>query len=163
MLPSVSEGSDQTTLLGFVALARLFVAIEDDFILSWSRKSLSAGGSQVARLLEPDRFSRVSPISSIICETQRVDITLTQCWLRTLVCQLQGRLGISPGSTTKRCVTESAKSLLACFNDFSRESLESHGIGLVRRHFCCAIYNSSILSRATKQSTLALKILTGSH
>lgn len=131
MLPSLYEGSDQATLNGFVTLVRLFMTIEDDFFSLWSRGCFGANSnSLMAGSRQLDRFLRMTPTSAI-GDTQLADITVTQCWLRTLSCQMKERMGVSHAAMTKQHIAGSAKGLLACFSKTRRESLESHGIGLV--------------------------------
>ena len=130
-LPSLCEGSDQATLNGFVTLVRLFMTIEDDFFSLWSRRCFGVGGdSLMAGSRRLDLFLKMTPTFAI-GDTQLADITVTQCWLHTLNCQMRERMGVSHAETTRQYVTGSAKGLLSYVSKTRRESLESHGLGMV--------------------------------
>ena len=107
------------------------MTIEDDFFSLWSKRCFAGDSdSLVAGSRQLDLFLRMTPTFAI-GDTQLADITVTQCWLRTLNCQMRERMGVSHAETTKQYVTVSAKGLLACFSKTRRESLESHGLGMV--------------------------------
>lgn len=131
-MPRIYDGADEPTLSGFVKLARLFNTIDTDFVCSWSEGYLKGSNDSVARLLDPDQFSTMS-LASIIDETQRVDVAVTQCWLRTLVCQLQIRSNESHGRGTATSVRAAARDLLNCFSAARLEILGSHGIGMEQK------------------------------
>ncbi|CRK27131.1 hypothetical protein BN1723_016247 [Verticillium longisporum] len=131
-LPRIYDGADEPTLSGFVKLARLFNTIDTDFVCSWSEGYLKGSNDSVARLLDPDQFSTMS-LASIIDETQRVDVAVTQCWLRTLVCQLQIRSNESHGQGAATSVRAAARDLLNCFSAARLEILGSHGIGMEQK------------------------------
>ncbi|KAM0287730.1 hypothetical protein ACHAQH_000261 [Verticillium albo-atrum] len=131
-LPRIYDGADEPTLSGFVKLARLFNTIDTDFVYSWSEGYLKGSNDSVSRLLDPDQFSAMS-VASVIDETQRVDVAVTQCWLRTLVCQLQVRSNESHGVGAATSVRAAARSLLHCFGAARLETLGSHGIGMEQK------------------------------
>ncbi|CRK12666.1 hypothetical protein BN1723_001913 [Verticillium longisporum] len=131
-LPRIYDGANEPTLSGFVKLARLFNTIDTDFVCAWSEGCLKGTNDSVAGLLDPDQFSTMS-VASVIDETQRVDVAVTQCWLRTLVCQLQVRSNELHGRGAATSVRAAARDLLNCFGAARLEILGSHGIGMEQK------------------------------
>ncbi|KAI8713687.1 Zn(2)-C6 fungal-type domain-containing protein [Fusarium sp. LHS14.1] len=128
-LPKIYNGCDEPTLAGFITLARLFARIDTDFVSWWSEQSPRGAND---KLLNPEHFSAISH-TSVVDETQRVDVAVTQCWLRTLVCQLRGRFTQTHGTDEVISLSAAARSLLLCFNATRLDSLESHGIGMEQK------------------------------
>ena len=139
-LPRIFESQDPKLAYGFVTLARMFSAMDEPLIAALKNEptpgviSRSQYASQsIARFL---RRSGIEEIHSEIDETQRLDILVTDCWLRVLVCQLH--IGQTPQSTlpsdfsSKNCVLDASGGLLRIISSASPKCLESHGIGMVR-------------------------------
>lgn len=150
-LPRVFDSQDPRLAYGFVTLAKLFAAVDEEFITAWTNYPVhqGAGISQqssqsIAKLLRHEDIAGVLSVAEMD-ETQRLDILVTQHWLRILACQL--RKEISPHCTASQdgcgpclhdglngntdCVLNTSRSLLGIISSATPATLESHGIGMV--------------------------------
>lgn len=154
-MPHVFDSQDPKLMYGFVSLAKIFTMVDDAFITAWREQS-SADDTHLFRdltqsmtkLLSQDDFTGASCFVDID-ETQRLDILVTQHWLRSLVCQLhihrmlQGvddSATSSPGSRAGKevdphCVLDTSRGLLHIISAATKTALEAHGIGLVSKVF----------------------------
>jgi hypothetical protein len=129
-----------------VTLAKVFSAVDEGFIAEWvDRESPVDTDNRVRNNQSMSKFLKhacidgtVSP--SEVIEVQRLDIVVTQQWLRVLACQLHMRRN-PPSSLNhdhddqSRCVIDTSRTLLHTITTGSQESLEAHGIGMVRNNF----------------------------
>lgn len=152
-LPRVFDSQDPKLAYGFVTLAKLFAAVDEAFIAAWTDHPALVGAGMskqssqsIAKLLRQDDVAGVLSVSEID-ETQRLDILITQQWLRILACQLQKE--IPPQSTSSRdghvpClqdglrgnthrILDTSRSLLAIISSATPTTLESHGIGMEQK------------------------------
>lgn len=130
-----------------MALAKVFSTVDEEFIDAWvdqagtDHSNGPPGASRhMSKFLEPScTAGTVSP--SEIDEIQRLDIAVTQQWLRVLTCQLNIRRSLRHSSSTdsrttyasySQYVAESARNLLHTITAASPKCLEAHGIGMVR-------------------------------
>jgi hypothetical protein len=137
-----------------VALAKVFSTVDEEFIDAWVDQAGTGhsngppGASRhMSKLLDPSSTAgTVSP--SEIDEIQRLDIAVTQQWLRVLTCQLNIRRSLRhPSNTDPRTiyasysqyVADSARSLLHTITAASPKCLEAHGIGMVRITLWCPL------------------------
>jgi hypothetical protein len=150
-LPRVFDSQDPKLAYGFVTLAKLFAAVDEAFIAAWTDQPVLVGAGMskqssqsIAKLLRHDDIAGVLSVSEID-ETQRLDILITQQWLRILACQLQMEIppqsassqdGHIPGlqdglrGNTHR-ILDTSRSLLTIISSATPATLESHGIGMV--------------------------------
>lgn len=150
-MPHVFDSPDPKLMYGFVSLAKMFTTVDDAFITAWRDQS-SANNTHLFRdltnsmtnLLRPDDVTGASSFVDID-ETQRLDILVTQHWLRSLVCQLHMHRMLrymddvctsSPGTrdankVDPRCVLDTSRGLLEIISASTKTALEAHGIGIV--------------------------------
>lgn len=93
----------------------------------------------ITRLLDHSTTGGVLSMSEID-ETQRLDITVTQHWIRILACQMR-MTSLRPDSSRTQYagslesyiqpVLETSKSLLRLISTATPASLECHGLGMV--------------------------------
>lgn len=94
----------------------------------------------IARFLDHSTIGGVLSMSEID-ETQRLDITVTQHWIRIIACQMRMTSSLRPDpSKTQHAgslgsyiqpVLETSKSLLRLISTATPASLECHGLGMV--------------------------------
>lgn len=147
-LPCVFDSECPKLLFGFVTLAKVFSKINEEFMAAWVHPMvLDCGNDLIIAEGEstPKPFDLSWTTGTIsppeLNETQRLDIAVTQQWLRVLTCQLNirrspRRASDSSGGTTcdlhSQYVIESAKDMLHTIMSAGRGFLEAHGIGMVR-------------------------------
>ncbi|KAK7211242.1 hypothetical protein V2G26_018420 [Clonostachys chloroleuca] len=147
-LPRVFESECPKLIFGFVALAKVFSTVDEEFIDAWvdqagtDHSNGPPGASRhMSKFLDPScTAGTVSP--SEIDEIQRLDISVTQQWLRVLTCQLNIRRSLRHSSSTdsrttyasySQYVAESARNLLHTITAASPKCLEAHGIGMEQK------------------------------
>lgn len=136
-------------MYGFVTLARVFSLVDSAFIAAWRTQNapspLSAGDARRALTKLLNEEVQIDAVAAgEMNETQRLDILITQQWLKTLAWQLQSNLESSQGAhqlqgikamvLPKRdstSVVKASKSLLDVVFTANGPSLEAHGIGMV--------------------------------
>lgn len=154
-LPRIFESSDPRLMYGFVTLVKVFTAVGDEFVSAWRDDQTGArrcaDGSTTTSSTTPllpysdDVLGALS--MSEVDETQRLDILVTQQWLRTLVWRLQLRHGVKSLSRsgvreppslhpqergTQQHPFQISRSVLGIISTTDQVWLEAHGIGMVR-------------------------------
>ncbi|OAQ58777.1 amylase cluster transcriptional regulator AmyR [Purpureocillium lilacinum] len=149
-LPKVFDSHDPKLIYGFVALTKVFKTIDNDFIAAWSvlrsAKETHDPGNAMQKILEQEDLMGCLSMSEID-ETQRLDVLITQHWLRVLVCKMQIRRATATASANapepgqrvsagygkfgQKYVLETCSSLLEIISKANQLSLEAHGIGMV--------------------------------
>ncbi|KAI4748358.1 hypothetical protein E4T50_01413 [Aureobasidium sp. EXF-12298] len=138
-LPLAFESEDPRLLHGFVNLAHLFSAIDDNFVSIWKGSARRKALCSEPWLAETQRSLDTVALSlSDITETARIDISVSREWLHVLAWQMgvsnglvcdKGQTGTGrldyPIELARRTVniTERANSLV----------LDSHGIGMEQK------------------------------
>ncbi|KAJ6440571.1 GATA-type sexual development transcription factor NsdD [Purpureocillium lavendulum] len=110
-LPKVFEARDPKLIYGFVMLARVFKGIDSKFISAWMLPAPTGdahdqSGTPTALLNQEDLTNCLSIVE--VDETQRLDVLVTQQWLRAL-------------------------NLLQIVSRANTWSLEAHGIGMEQK------------------------------
>jgi hypothetical protein len=149
-LPGIFEAREPRLIYGFTTLAKLFASIDDSFVTAWSLQisdgreaspfwsssslaSTTASGNNTNKAgsdAKQQRRLRMAGggmdllLMSEIEETQRVDIMVTENWLRMLEYQL--------GRGSKASAINLCKSVAQIVSSAPRHVLHSHGIGMVR-------------------------------
>ncbi|KND87426.1 putative sucrose utilization protein SUC1, partial [Tolypocladium ophioglossoides CBS 100239] len=154
-LPKVFESQDPKLIYGFVTLTKIFKTIDNEFISAW-RQPPPAGDAcgpgdpceSMTKLLGQEDVTGSLSVSEID-ETQRLDVLVTQQWLRVLVCQMHVRQFLPhpvdvddidcAGSQYnnrrihEQYVLDTSKTLLQIVSKANRLSLEAHGIGMEQK------------------------------
>lgn len=132
-LPTVNQDSTNS-LTGFIHLITLYRPFDDTFIGLWNKSRTDCSTYWLAQLQQ--QLTEALPAFLNTTESQAADLRTSQQWLRTMVWQLSIANGFlsstSPDtSMTFRFPIEIAKDLVAVTGQFSKQSMEVHGIGLV--------------------------------
>lgn len=156
VLPSIFESEDPKLIYGFVHLVSIYKKIDETFITAWKTKmlpenitpglsyspqNLKAWLSEFQRNFDHPRALAMLEMD----ETQKLDIMVTQSWVRMLVWQLGLRRGLlknEPSTSSKVDLAEIditssmyplriSQELLKAVSSAERGPLEAHGIGMV--------------------------------
>jgi hypothetical protein len=149
-LPHVFESAEPKLMYGFVTLARVFSTVDNAFITAWRSQNtpLLAHTPTNANLALRKLLKEDAEVNALeageMNEAQRLDILVTQQWLKTIAWQLQCSMdssnrahalesacGSRANTRDSICVIEASKSLLDIVHSASASSLEVHGIGMV--------------------------------
>lgn len=137
-LPTVDQDPTNYSLAGFIYLVNLYRPFDDTFIGLWNKSRTDCSPLTLARLQK--QLTEALPQFLNTTESQAADLRTSQQWLRTMVWQLSIANGFlsstSPDtSMTFRFPIEIAKDLVEVTRQFSKQSMEVHGIGLVSISF----------------------------
>jgi hypothetical protein len=137
-LPQIFQDEDAMLLNGFVNLANLFSAVDDNFVRAWrgSRKTSLCNEAWLVQTQE--RLDKAALGVENISETQHLDISITREWLHMLAWQVGLRNGLiwgkGAGGMHLSYPIELAKKVVDITSVASPQALDSHGIGMVRSY-----------------------------
>lgn len=158
-MPRVFGSEDPQLVYGFVVLVNVFRTVDDEFVTTWKalppssttacldlHKGSDDHGTQPAEVLGNPGFLQSQELN----ETQRIDILVTQQWLRILMWQMHVnqkmvnhhafRNWAPAGPGRARPATtypfDVSHDLLGLISTADRQSLECHGIGIVCDSSC---------------------------
>lgn len=145
-MPRVFGSEDPQLVYGFVVLVNVFKTIDEEFVTTWKALPSSVVTSHLAVQKSNDQnegqsvevFGNSGPLQSQeLDETQRIDIMVTQHWICTLMWQMHvnqdaANLQTFRVRSTTRYPFDVSHDLLALVSAADRQSLECHGIGMVR-------------------------------
>ncbi|UNI17900.1 hypothetical protein JDV02_004208 [Purpureocillium takamizusanense] len=151
-LPRVFDSHEPKLVYGFLALAKVFRNIDNTFIKAWGEASSTSRacdpGIAMKKILDQEDLMGYLSMSEVN-ETQRLDVLITQQWLRVLVCNMKLRrsvlgakhstqqlIGAGHGVFEPQYVLDTCRSLLRIVSKANPLSLEAHGIGMVMRTQC---------------------------
>ena len=135
-LPEIYHNEDPMLLNGFVNLANLFSAVDENFVRAWrgSRKTSLCNEAWLVQTQE--RLDKAVLVTDDISETQHLDISVTREWLHMLAWQVGLRNGLiwgkGAGGMHLSYPIELAKKVVDITSMASPQALDSHGIGMVR-------------------------------
>ena len=134
-LPAVFESEDPTLLNGFVNLANLFAAVDDNFVRAW-RGSRRQSLCNEAWLAETQKQLDAAALAlENVSETQQLDISVTREWLHVLAWQMGVSNGLiwgkGEGGMRLDYPIELAKKVVEITTGANAQALDSHGIGMV--------------------------------
>lgn len=141
-LPAI-DGPEQEIISGFIHLTKLFCCIDDDFMALWNKTKSECSPEWISSLQK--RLREVLPHQIYATEHQVADIKITQQWLKIMAWQLSVAHGLISSHSSDPALSftypiEVAKELVSDIENLSLESMEVHGVGLVR-----AVHQPSIL------------------
>lgn len=138
-LPTVGEDPSETVQLnGFIHLVKLYIPFDDTFVGFWNKHRAGCTTEFLSQLQQ--ELSDALPQYLQSTETQAVDLRCSQQWLRTMVWQLSISHGLLSSTATDNAMSfqfpiEISRDLLAATTQYSQQSMEIHGIGLVEKLF----------------------------
>ena len=135
-LPTLEEDPvDTIAISGFIRLVKLYHPFDDTFVGLWNKTRSGCSSAWLAMLQK--QLVEALPTYLNSTESQAADLKTSQQWLRTMVWQLSianGNLSsTSPDvSMTFQYPIDISRDLLAATGSLSQQSMEVHGVGLVR-------------------------------
>lgn len=142
--PTLDEASsDRQFASGLELMINMYKIIDDTFINLWNRVHTHANPAWIAQL--QTQLAEAVPAYLDCNEAQSVEIRVTQHWLRAQAWQLCVTQGLVSSVTSDSPLTfkypiEIARDLLTATHQFSQQSMEVHGAGLIEKLFdvaCC--------------------------
>lgn len=139
-LPAVFESENPQLLNGFVNLANLFSAVDDNFVSAWRgarRQSLVTESwlAETQKTLDKTAINMES-----MTETQHLDISITREWLHVLAWQMGVSNGLlwteGEGGMRLDYPIEIAGKVVQITTSADRQAMDSHGIGMVSLKGC---------------------------
>lgn len=133
--PSLDEvPSDRPIAVGLELMINMFKIIDDTFVNLWNRVHTHANPAWIAQL--QTQISEAVPAYLECTEAQAVLIRITQQWLRAQAWQLCVSQGLVSSVTNENILTfkypiEISRDLLTMTHQFSQQTMEVHGVGLV--------------------------------
>jgi len=151
-LPTQNDDPTDTQahhLTGFLHLVNLFRPFDEAFVALWNKTRTDCSPSYLAALQK--QLTDALPTYLNSTENQAADLRTSQQWLRTMVWQLSIQNGcLSSGSEnpsmTFQYPVDISRDLVSMTSQFSKQSMEVHGIGLIEKLFDVACSLTDVLS-----------------
>jgi hypothetical protein len=129
----VDPNSD-TSVVGFGCLVDLYRPFDEEFLGQWNGTHVSCSVESLVRLEE--RIQNAVPADLDLPDILMADLRVSQQWLRIMIWQLSMTAGFLSTTATHECMDFRYPLLIAqdlCLATWkiSRQSMETHGIGLV--------------------------------
>ncbi|OQE05111.1 hypothetical protein PENVUL_c027G10146 [Penicillium vulpinum] len=145
--------------IGFRCLVNLFLPFDESFLGHWNGKNTTCSMESLVRLEE--RIRSAVPADLGLPDILMADLRVSQQWLRIMIWQLSTTAGFLSTKPTHECMDFRYPLLIAqdlCFATWklSRQSMETHGIGLIEKVFevaCTLIDVMACLSAAGLRSS----------
>lgn len=171
-LPTIEHEDSPEVVAGFLNLVTLFSTPGSDFFGKWTSHSANVSMSSEQLLLIQHALQRPPEITRVSNEIQRVDVVVSQHWIRSLAWKMSILLGyVMPNGRREMnpaYPSEIAQDALRGVSQFSTEAFEVHGPGMeVKLHEIASVLADSILCLPEEHSRLlvsprdTLKALTG--
>lgn len=155
-LPTQNDDPSDTQaqhLHGFLHLVTLFRPFDDGFVALWNKTRTDCSPAYLGALQK--QLNDALPTYLNSTENQTADLRTSQQWLRNMVWQLSMQHGCLSSnhddpSMTFQYPMEIARDLISMTSQFSQQSMEVHGIGLV---CCLSLFIYSADSSRSKNSS----------
>ncbi|KAL4876732.1 hypothetical protein BJY04DRAFT_231339 [Aspergillus karnatakaensis] len=124
--------------IGFRCLAELYRPFDQAFLSRWNGNELAS--SQELLIQREEHLQRAVPADLELPDILLADLRVSQQWLRTMIWQLATSAGFLSSTPSHPCLgfgypLQIARDLSLATWKLSKESLETHGIGLVEKIF----------------------------
>ena len=135
-LPTLQDDPSETVELnGFIHLVNLFRPFDDTFVGVWNKTKAGCTSHYLAQLQQ--QLTDALPDYLNSTESQAADLRCSQQWLRMMVWQLSMSHGFLSSAAADNAMSftfpiEVSRDLVAISGQCSQQSMEVHGIGLVR-------------------------------
>ncbi|KXT08232.1 hypothetical protein AC579_1297 [Pseudocercospora musae] len=149
-LPTMDEDPAETVELnGFIHLVHLFRPFDDTFVGLWNKARVGCTTEWLARLQQ--QLTDALPQYLQCTESQAVDLRCSQQWLRTMVWQLSISHGFLSSAAADNAMSfkypiEISRDLVHSASQFSQQSMEVHGVGLIEKLFDVACTLTDVMS-----------------
>ncbi|OQD61649.1 hypothetical protein PENPOL_c016G00520 [Penicillium polonicum] len=145
--------------IGFRCLVNLYRPFDEGFLGQWNGTNATCSIESLVRLEE--RIQNAVPADLDLPDILMADLRVSQQWLRIMIWQLSTTAGFLSTNPTHECMDFRYPLLIAqdlCFATWklSRQSMETHGIGLIEKIFevaCTLIDVMACLSAAGLRSS----------
>jgi hypothetical protein len=158
-LPITENEETPEVISGFLNLVTLFSTPGTDFFSKWTSHSSNVSINRERLLLIQHALQR--PLENLDCsnDIQKVDIVVSQHWMRSLAWKLSIQLGyVMLNSKREMNVTyplEIAQDALGEVSKFSPDAFEVHGPGMeVKMYEIANVLADSIMCKPEEQSSL---------
>lgn len=136
-------------LNGFIHLVNLFRPFDEGFVALWNKTRSDCSPSYLAALQK--QLTDALPTYLNSTENQTSDLRTSQQWLRTMVWQLSMQNGCLSSNNDDMSMTfqypvDISRDLVSMTAQFSQQSMEVHGIGLIEKLFDVACSLTDVLS-----------------
>ena len=135
-LPEIFDSEDPILLGGFVSLANLFSAVDDNFVRAWRGSRKASLCNEAWFIQTQERLDKAALAIGHTSETQHLDIGVTKEWLHVLTWQVGIRNGLIRANAEHGMSLdypiELAKKVVDITSGANALALDSHGIGMVR-------------------------------
>jgi hypothetical protein len=135
-LPTANDDPTEIAppLNGFIHLVNLFRPFDDMFISLWNKTRKDCSQAYLSALQR--QLHEALPAYLNSTETQEADLRTSQQWLRAMVWQFSCQGGYLSSESNDPSMTygypvEIARDLVSMTSQYSRNSMEVHGVGLV--------------------------------
>ncbi|KAF7942969.1 hypothetical protein EAE96_010918 [Botrytis aclada] len=151
-LPSINDDPTDPQnhhLDGFIHLVNVYRPFDDQFVALWNKTRTDCSPAYLASLQK--QLSEALPVYLNTTENQTADLRTSQQWLRTMVWQLSIQNGCLSSncddpSMTFQYPVDIARDLAQMTSQFSHQSMEVHGVGLIEKLFDVACSLTDVLS-----------------
>ncbi|KGO49190.1 hypothetical protein PEX1_054440 [Penicillium expansum] len=148
-----------SSAIGFRCLVNLYSLFDEGFLGQWNGTNATCSIESLVRLEE--RIQSAVPADLDLPDILMADLRVSQQWLRIMIWQLSTTAGFLSTNPTHECMDFRYPLLIAqdlCFATWklSRQSMETHGIGLIEKIFevaCTLIDVMACLSAAGLRSS----------
>ena len=134
-LPEIFDSEEPILLGGFVSLANLFSAVDDNFVRAWRGSRKASLCNEAWFVQTQERLDKAALAIGHLSETQHLDISVTKEWLHVLTWQVGVRNGLiwgeGKGGMRLDYPIELAKKVVEITSGANALALDSHGIGMV--------------------------------
>ncbi|KAG9239272.1 fungal-specific transcription factor domain-containing protein [Amylocarpus encephaloides] len=136
-------------LTGFLDLIKLFKPFDEAFVALWNKTRTDCSPPYLAMLQQ--QLNDALPAYLGSTENQTADLMTSRQWLKTMVWQLSIQNGCLSSSHDDPSMTfnypvEIARDLISLTKQFSQQSMEVHGIGLIQKLFDVACSLTDVLA-----------------
>ncbi|KAH8815955.1 hypothetical protein F5884DRAFT_203560 [Xylogone sp. PMI_703] len=142
-------------LHGFIHLITLFRPFDESFVALWNKTRSDCSPAYLSALQK--QLSDALPTYLNSTENQAADLRTSQQWLRTMVWQLSMQNGYLSSNNEDPTMTfqypvEISRDLISMTSQFSHQSMEVHGLGLIEKLFDVACSLTDVLSLLPQNS-----------
>ncbi|CCU82489.1 unnamed protein product [Blumeria hordei] len=136
-------------LNGFIDLVSLFLPFDEALVTLWNKTSTECSPNYLVALQKDLADALPAYLSSN--ENQTADLRTSQQWLRTMVWQLSMQNGCLSSAHEEPSMTfqypvDISRDLISMTSQFSHQSMDIHGIGLIEKLFDIACSLTDILT-----------------
>lgn len=123
-----------TSTAGFLCLVNLYRPFDESFLGQWNGINATCSIESLVQLQE--RIQNAVPADLDLPDILMADLRVSQQWLRIMIWQLSTTAGFLSTSATHACMDfrhplQIAEDLCLATWKLSKQSMETHGIGLV--------------------------------